>query len=71
MTFTGDATPGMSGGPVVDSRGEVVSVTLCGTDVHMACGARYGALKEAFEVGELLVRVQKKGTPLQPSTSNK
>lgn len=48
--FVGNAMPGMSGGPIVNTRGEVVSVVLGGGNPSMAYqnmgfGARYDALR--------------------------
>jgi S1-C subfamily serine protease len=49
--FAGNAIPGMSGGPIVNTRGEVVSVVLGGGNPSMAYqnmgyGARYEALRK-------------------------
>lgn len=44
--------PGMSGGPILDGKGKVVSVVLCYYENGNSCGAFYNPLSQAYEIAK-------------------
>lgn len=55
MMFTNNTMHGMSGGPIVNLKGQVVSMIMCGGyfnqgDAHFGCGATYDDLIGAMNI---------------------